>query len=107
MLSRAHRLRSAEVNEILAQGRPIRGNALSARVLPAKDGLRAAVVVPKSVAKTAVMRNRIRRAAYRELAGLPAPRPAAAVLFFVRRIPPPPLAPALREEIGAILKQVK
>ncbi len=119
MLSRMRRLRSAEVNEVLAKGRPVRlpaapgatqagGRALSARILRTeKGGMRSAVVVPKSVAKTAVMRNRLRRAAYGALAELHSGTNGnMQIIFFVRSIPPPPLAPALRDEIGGILKNV-
>lgn len=102
------RLRSAEVNEVLAKGRPVRGKALSARVLRTDGGgMRSAVVVPKSVAKTAVMRNRLRRVAYRALAELQsAANGNMHIIFFVRSIPPPPLSTALRDEIGAIISEV-
>ncbi len=107
MLSKDRRLRSAEVREVIASGRSVRGGAfLSARYLSAKGGLRAAAVVPKAVAKSAPVRNRLRRAVYRALGELPRSTEGTLV-FFVRKIPPPPLAPALRLEIEGILNDAR
>ncbi len=78
MLSKNQRLRASEVREILSKGRSVRGTGVSAKVLPGRRA--AAVVVSSKVAKSAVERNRIRRLAYRVLAGcLPEVRAA----FFI------------------------
>ncbi len=79
MLAKRRRLRAEEVREILAKGRSARLSGLSVKYLPAKDA-RAAVVVSKKTAKTAVMRNSLRRAAYRTLQKATLPR-VHAVLF--------------------------
>lgn len=72
MLAKEARLTAAEVREILKSGRSVRATTLSAkyRVFSANQPMyvsKAAVVVSKKVAKTAVMRNSLRRAAYRIL----------------------------------------
>jgi|SRR3989344_5031545 len=66
MLSKKQRLSASEVREIIKSGRSARAATLSAKFLPAKEG-KAAVVVSAKVAKTAVLRNRLRRAAYQTL----------------------------------------
>lgn len=68
MLAKKARLTAAEVREILKSGRSVRTTTLSAkyRVFPNTEPLqasKAAVVISKKVAKTAVLRNRLRRAA--------------------------------------------
>jgi RNase P protein component len=70
MLPKRQRLTAAEVREILKSGRSARAATLSAKFLPGKG--QAAVVVSSKVAETAVLRNTLRRAAYRTLrAALP------------------------------------
>ena len=66
MLSKASRLTAAEVREILRVGRSVRSASLSAKYVSG-PGAKAAVVVSSKVAKTAVLRNKLRRAAYRTL----------------------------------------
>ena len=63
MLAKKQRLTAAEVREILKSGRSARSATLSAKYVRAQDA-RAAVVVSSKVAKTAVLRNKLRRAAY-------------------------------------------
>ncbi len=63
MLAKIARLTAAEVREILKSGRSVRSGTLSAKYIPA-TGAKAAVVVSSKVAKTAVLRNKLRRAAY-------------------------------------------
>ncbi len=66
MLAKKQRLTAVEVREILKSGRSVRSATLSAKYLRG-SGARAAVVVSTKVAKSAVERNRLRRAAYRTL----------------------------------------
>lgn len=73
MLAKRSRLTSAEVRAILGSGRSARAEGLSCKYIPAADA-RAAVVVSKKIAKTAVMRNRLRRAVYRTLQKTRLPR---------------------------------
>ncbi len=63
MLAKTARLTAAEVREILKNGRSVRSATLSAKYVPVV-GAKAAVVVSSKVAKTAVLRNKLRRAAY-------------------------------------------
>ena len=66
MLSKTNRLSASEVREIIKSGRSVRSATLSAKSEQAAVS-KAAVVVSAKVAKTAVLRNRLRRAAYRTL----------------------------------------
>ena len=63
MLRKKARLTSAEVREIIKNGRPVRLGTLSARFIKGPSA-KAAVVVSAKVAKNAVERNTLRRAAY-------------------------------------------
>ncbi len=69
MLSKRLRLAAAEVREVIKTGRSARVGSISAKYVVAQ-GFRAAVVVSTKVAKTAVKRNSLRRAAYAALAPL-------------------------------------
>ena len=66
MLAKNQRLTAARVREIIKSGRSARTATLSAKFVPGK-GAKAAVVVSSKVAKTAVARNKLRRAAYQTL----------------------------------------
>jgi ribonuclease P protein component len=109
MLPKKRRLSSAEVRDVIARGKSVRGTVLSLKYVVNKGFFRAAVVVPKSVAKRAVDRNRVRRALYRTLANLPPPTTHilshTMAVFFVRSVPSP-LTPALRDDISAILNKI-
>ena len=108
MLPSSKRLRTAEVREILSIGRSVRGsNILSAKTLPSqKGGFRAAAVVSKKLAKTAIMRNRLRRAIYRALEQQQTV-PSVKIALFLKVKPPLPMAPVLRSEIEGILRNVQ
>ena len=86
MLSKTRRLRAAEVREVLARGRGRGGEVLSVKILPTTSAFRCAVVVSKKLARTAVMRNKMRRAVYRALRGTSLPHTGHAILF-VRSVP--------------------
>ena len=103
MLKRSRRLRASEVARVIANGAPVRAGWLAARVLGGQGtgSLRAALVVPPSVAKGAVLRNRLRRAGYAELATAYGPDMLA--VFFVRTLPPPPNRESFRSAIHVIL----
>ncbi len=98
MLSSARRLRAVEVRETLVRGRSLRGAYLSVKFLKKDGSLRAAAVVSKKVAKTAVRRNSIRRALYTALRTATLPENISAV-FIVHTVPPRPLTEALRGDI--------
>lgn len=78
MLKKTSRLSAVQVREVLKEGRSLRGAGVSAKYLPSSKG-QAAVVVSKSTAKTAVLRNKLRRSAYAALTSLPRAR----VVFFI------------------------
>jgi ribonuclease P protein component len=86
MLRQNKRLSAALVREVLARGRGRKGEVLSVKVLPAFSPFRCAVVVSKKVAKTAVMRNKLRRSVYRALEGSSLP-PSGYAILFVQVIP--------------------
>jgi ribonuclease P protein component len=106
MLSRRKRLRAHEVGAIIASGRSARGTHLSVKFLPASTSFRAAVVVPKSLARKAHDRNRLRRAAYRALADLSVTDKKGTAVFFVRTIPQGPLAPAFASDLAMLVSKI-
>jgi len=82
MLSKRSRLTAAEVRSVIKNGRSLRSPTLSAKYVAGSTS-KAAVVVSTKVAKKAVERNRLRRAAYQALAtALP---PNAHVVFFLHK----------------------
>ncbi|HVV38784.1 MAG TPA: ribonuclease P protein component [Candidatus Paceibacterota bacterium] len=107
MLPKRRRLTSAEVSEVITQGKPLRGAMLSIKHLPSPGGLKAAVVAPKSLVPRAVDRNRLRRALYAALKTLPGESfKGSKAVFFVRTIPPAPLTSAFREELTLLAKKI-
>lgn len=102
MLPKRRRLSAAEVREVLARGRGRRGNTLSIKAFSTGGPFACAVVVSKKVAKSAVTRNRARRAVYRALAGATLPSLGHAILF-VQVIPPKDATAVFAEEIKKLL----
>ncbi len=78
----------------MRRGSFVRGRFMTARVLRAAaeksvggdDTIRAAAVVSKKVAKTAVVRNRARRALYSAVASIGTPTPLR-IVFVVNTLP--------------------
>lgn len=113
MLSKASRLTSGDVEEVLSWGISLsplapkgKKSLISARFFAKPGPFRAAIIVPKATAKSAVMRNRLRRAAYRALTALPRPKKGGLAVFFVRSVPDGPLTPAFGREIGIFLDKI-
>ncbi|MES2007211.1 MAG: ribonuclease P protein component [Patescibacteria group bacterium] len=113
MLKKSSRLSSRDVEEVLKKGislnvSPLKGrnSPISAKFLKVPGTFRAAAVAPKSIAKSAVVRNRLRRAVYRAIAGLPTPKTPGIAVFFVRSIPNMALTPAFAREIALILEKI-
>lgn len=79
MLPKKARLTAKEVREVITQGRSYRSGSVSAKYLPGPLS-QAAVVVRSKIAKSAVARNRLRRAAYQALEGK---LPPGRVVFFL------------------------
>jgi len=105
MLHKRSRLRAEEVAEVLSKGRSARLTYLQAKFLPGKAPLRCAAVAPKSLAKKATERNRLRRALYRALLSHKLDVPKGKVVFFVRAIPKSKLTPAFAEEVPQLLSK--
>jgi ribonuclease P protein component len=112
MIPSSHRLRTKEVIEVLKKGRGLpAGTYLSAKVLAVSKGatIRSAAVVSKKVAKTAVMRNRIRRALYDAIRSASGAKhltnydKTAYIVFFVRSIPQGSLRTAFAADITKLL----
>ena len=87
MLSASRRLRASEVRDIIAKGRVLRGEYTSIKYLKKTGTSRSAVVVSKKVAKTSVLRNKVRRWVYSALRSDLLPSGIEAVVF-VQKIPP-------------------
>ncbi|MDQ5963317.1 MAG: ribonuclease protein component [Patescibacteria group bacterium] len=65
MYKKIHRFHGhGSIRWVLAKGTTVRGRLLSLRYEENQGGLKVAVVVSKKVAKSAVVRNRIRRRVY-------------------------------------------
>ncbi len=106
MLSSQKRLRAAEVRDIIAQGggaRSRRAGVLSVKYTTSGTlHTRAAAVVSKKVARSAIVRNRLRRALYRAVAqGLSegSVPPGLNLVFFVQRVPTAPLTVSFANDI--------
>jgi RNase P protein component len=113
MLPKAARLTSKEVEEVLKKGSPVhislpkgQKSLISARFLRASGGFRAAAAAPKSLVKSAVMRNRLRRAVYGALASLPSPKKSGMAVFFVRGVPKKPMTRAFAAEIALFIEKI-
>ncbi len=113
MLPKASRLTSSQVAQVLKNGTSVfisppkgRNSLISAKFLAIPGGFKTAAIAPKSVAKSAVSRNRLRRAVYRAIAGFPTPKMSGHMVFFVRSIPKSPLTPAFGPEISIFLQKI-
>jgi ribonuclease P protein component len=113
MLPKKARLTSPEVEEVLKRGvsvsiTPKNGgkSLISLKFLAQLGGFKVSVVAPKSVAKSAVARNRLRRAVYRAISALPLPKKHGIAVFFVRSIPKAPLTPAYQEEVSLFFQKI-
>lgn len=81
MLPKRSRLRAQEVRAVLARGSFLRVGPYTGKYLPGRVPTGVAVIVSKKEAKTAVARNRLRRAAYQALESLPLPANGSIALF--------------------------
>lgn len=102
MLPSDRRLRTTEVQEVLARGKAARGVYLSAKILPTLHPIRVAAVISKKVAKKAVERNRLRRALYRALISLVG---NGNVVIFIQKTPHEALVPAFLKDLTLLLQQ--
>lgn len=102
MLSKTRRLGVRGVQEVLLRGRGSRGTVLSVKTLATTSPFRCAVVISKKVAKTAVVRNKVRRAVYRALARTSLPHTGHAILF-VQSVPADNLTDVFSSELKKLL----
>lgn len=102
MLRKAARLRAQEVRNTISRGKTSRGKVLSLKYLETFSPLRVAVVVSKKLARTAVARNRLRRAVYRALSEV-SPMKRGHAILFVQSIPKDDLTPAFAADIKTLL----
>ncbi len=119
MLSASRRLRTKEVEEIIKRGVPARGVFVTAKAIVGDTiNVRAAAVVSKKIARSAVERNRLRRALYRAVAEVKLPSLQSShaeggvttslnIVFFIRSIPPNPLLPAFSKDVTNIIDSIK
>jgi RNase P protein component len=82
MLPASRRLNAAQVREVLARGRILRSGNIAVKWIAAPS-FKAAAVVSKKVAKSAVARNTLRRAVYQALS--PTKLPPVHAAFFVQK----------------------
>jgi ribonuclease P protein component len=105
MLASRNRLRTSEVRDIIASGKPARSAHLSVKYVVKQGVFQAAAVVSKKVAKGAVMRNSLRRSLYTALAAHPLP-PGTQAVFFIHKIPPTPRTVVFAREISTFFKNI-
>jgi ribonuclease P protein component len=102
MLPKRTRLTTAEVKKVLDSGRGKRAAFLGIKVISGLVPFKCAVVVSKKVAKSAVMRNRARRAVYEALRKTSLPASGHAILF-VQSLPKERIAEAFTIELKKLL----
>ncbi len=109
MLPKNARLSASEVREVLARGKSVRTSPpsthLTAKFLKKDRSFGAAVVVSKSLARSAVLRNRLRRALYNSLSE-PFPRGVQTV-FFVRKIPEVSVQKVFKGEVHGLVHNMQ
>ena len=82
MLPKSKRVNKALFDEVFKKGSVSNGSFFSLRSTRSSDGTHIAFVAPKTVAKTAVKRNALRRKGYNSL---PKELPAINGLFFFKK----------------------
>ena len=107
MLPKHRRLSALEVRRVLAEGRSARSTHLSMKYVANKGGFRVAVVAPKSLARKATERNRLRRGFYGALTTLPGQLALSGMaVFFIKSIPKGPLVSSLREDLSSLVSKI-
>ena len=103
MLPKRRRLNASDVRRVLSVGRSLRSGVLAAKFASGPEALRVAAVVSKKVARSAVARNRLRRALYQALSPLSG---HGDLVVFVQKVPTPPLSRAFATDIFEITKKI-
>ncbi len=105
MLKKRLRLRAAEVDEVLKQGRSVRSAHMQLKLVPSKEPLRSAAVVAKALARKANKRNALRRAVYKALQQAASPAHSGKAIFFLRLIPKESPSAVIAEEVAFLLSK--
>ncbi len=84
MLAKKNRLSRKDVLSVVSRGRSLRGKVLFLKYVSPANVLQAGVSVSKKVAKSAVARNRMRRAVYRAIASVKKDIPLARIFFSIQ-----------------------
>jgi ribonuclease P protein component len=100
MLVKARRLSALEVKDVLKRGRSRRATYLSVKLISSNIPLKTSVIVPKSVEKGAVGRNRLRRAVYHALTPFSG---SGQAIVFVQRKPVEKLQAAFTVDLKHLL----
>jgi ribonuclease P protein component len=110
MLNKRSRLRANEVAEVIKSGRSARTTHLQVKFVSRSGPFRSAAVAPKSIAKKATDRNRLRRALYRALlshiSANPQSTPKGNAVFFVRLVPKEALSSAFLAELPSLFSKL-
>jgi len=110
MLPKRKRLTAQEVAKVLSRGRSVNSSrspaVLSMKFLAVSGPLKVAVVVAKSLARKATLRNSLRRAVYQALSTTALPGAGFHAIFFVRSVPKEAKTTTFREEIEVLLKKL-
>lgn len=104
MLPKVRRLSSPEVKVVLARGRSRRATHLSMKYLASPTPLKTSVIVPKSLAKRAVERNRLRRAVYHTLAPY---KGTGSAIIFVQKKPRESMSAVFTEDVEVLLRSIE
>lgn len=83
MLSKAHRLNSGEVSAVMKQGRRASSGLFSLHIQHNVPKGKIAVIIPKKLAKTSVLRHKHKRRVMAALAKQPLPK--AHIIFTLRQ----------------------
>ena len=103
MLSRSYRISVGQFNTVIERGRVAHSTLFLARILKDQPDIRIAAVASKKIAKTAVVRNRIRRKIYEAVRPLKSSLPSSIhVLIFAKA----GLLQVTHKEIEADLKNL-
>jgi RNase P protein component len=104
MLPKDNRTTKELFQKILKDGRAISGNIFLFKYIPGP--LKISFVAPKSMAKTAVRRNSLRRKGYNAFRAL-VPTVKVSGVFFYRKEAKSPTTEDIKADIESILKKVR
>ncbi len=108
MISKDKRISQELFKAFIKKNRSIEGDFLRLQYAPSKDVTRCAFVVPKSVAKTAVIRNSVRRHGYEAFRTInPQPKQPTLFVFFFKKSKKIPTYKEIYEQTSFLLKKTE